>query len=221
MTAGPRATPHRFDPTILRAYDVRGVVGDTLAAADARALGRALGTLAARRGLEGSVALGFDGRLSSPELADAAAAGLAEAGRDVVEIGLGPTPMLYYAAAALDGVVGGMQITGSHNPPDYNGFKITLAGAPFYGDDIQELGRIAETGAWAAGDGARRRQDVNADYVARLLADAPKAADFKVVWDCGNGAAGAVIDALIAGLPGEHHVLFGDVDGRFPNHHPD
>src|ERR1700726_4373958 len=146
--------PHKFDPTILREYDIRGIVGQTLSAADARAIGRAyavtLGEAGGRR-----VAVGYDGRLTSPELEAALVDGLAIEGADVVRIGRGPTPMLYYAAATL-GVDGGIMVTGSHNPPDHNGFKLVLGGKPFYAEAIQELGRIAA----ALGEPAGRRGDV-------------------------------------------------------------
>src|SRR5271157_5806256 len=133
--------PHHFDPTILREYDIRGIVGQNLSVADARAIGRAYALTLERAG--GSrVAVGYDGRLTSPELEAALVDGLAEEGTDVVRIGLGPTPMLYYAAATL-GVDGGIMVTGSHNPPDYNGFKLVLQGKPFYGAAITRLGETA------------------------------------------------------------------------------
>src|SRR5262252_7094731 len=133
--------PHRFDPTILREYDIRGIVGKTLFAADAHALGRAFAvTLAKANGKK--VAVGYDGRLTSPELEAALVDGLAEGGIDVVRIGRGPTPMLYYAAATLS-VDGGIMVTGSHNPPDHNGFKFVFQGKPFFGASIQRLGKVA------------------------------------------------------------------------------
>lgn len=137
---------YRFDPTILREYDIRGVIGKTLSTDDARAIGRAFGTIAG----SGTIAVGRDGRLSSPGLEEALIEGLTASGRDVVSVGLGPTPMLYYASYALD-VAGGIMITGSHNPPDYNGFKMMLRKKPFFAGDIQALGRLAAEGGFATG----------------------------------------------------------------------
>lgn len=213
------AAPHRFDPTLLREYDVRGVVGATLHAADARALGRAFGTVARARG-GARVCLGWDGRLSSPELAAEAGRGLRETGLEVLSIGLGPTPMLYFAVHELHADAG-LQVTGSHNPPDYNGFKLMLGKKPFFGAEIQELGRIAAAGSFAEGQGRETRIDLFERYVARLLADYHGRRELSVVWDAGNGAAGPVMAALAARLPGRHECLFAEVDGRFPNHHPD
>ena len=221
---------HHFHPSVLREYDIRGVVGQTLAAADARALGRCFGTLVRARG-GGRVAVGYDGRLSSPMLEAALVEGLTEGGVDVLRIGLGPTPMLYYAEASAQEVVGGIQVTGSHNPADHNGFKIVMEGRPFFGVAIQQLGAMAAAGGWdlAGGRGAVGNGDIFTAYVGRLLAgmagggggftDRLKA--MRIGWDAGNGAAGPAIEALTAQLPGEHHLLFTDVDGHFPNHHPD
>ncbi len=214
MTGG-----HRFDPTILREYDIRGVVGRTLSVDDARVLGRAFGTLALNRGAA-ALALGYDGRLSSPELEAALAEGLAASGLDVLRIGRGPTPMLYFAACTLP-VGGGIMVTGSHNPPDHNGFKMTLGGASFFGADIQELGRIAAAGDFAAGAGRISEHPVFETYVERLLVDYDGPRPLKVVWDAGNGAAGEVMVALTARLPGEHALLNEAIDGTFPAHHPD
>ncbi len=138
---------HIFHPTVLREYDIRGIIGETLGADDARAIGRGFGTLLARDG--GKVAaVGYDGRLSSPMLEEALVEGLNLSGIDVVRVGMGPTPMLYYAEASAEDVEGGIQITGSHNPANYNGFKMVFRGRPFFGADIQELGRMAERGDW-------------------------------------------------------------------------
>lgn len=209
---------HRFDPTSLREYDVRGVVGKTLGPADALAIGRGFGTRVRRAGGT-RVAVGFDGRVSSPVLETALIDGLTRSGVDVVRIGLGPTPMLYYAEAVLE-VDGGVQITGSHNPADYNGFKMVLQHRPFFGEDIQDLGRLAEAGDWEEGGGTVSNADIMDDYVGRLLAGYA-GGDFRIGWDAGNGAAGPVIERLVKLLPGEHHLLFTEVDGAFPNHHPD
>lgn len=209
---------HVFDPTSLREYDIRGIVGKTLGQKDAYAIGRGFATML--RDVGGTrVAVGYDGRESSPMLETALISGLNEGGVDVVRIGLGPTPMLYYAEAVLE-VDGGITITGSHNPADYNGFKMVLQHAPFYGDQIQEIGRLAATGDWTEGEGSATNADIMDDYVGRLLAGYA-GGSYKVGWDAGNGAAGPVIEKLVKLLPGEHHLLYTDVDARFPNHHPD
>ncbi len=213
---------HRFHPTMLREYDIRGVVGDTLSDADAHAIGRSFATLIARAGGK-RVAVGYDGRLSSPVLADALIAGINAAGIDALNVGLGPTPMLYYAASTED-VDGGIQITGSHNPPDYNGFKMVFQGRPFFGADIQRIGEMAAAGDWEAvnpgGEGTVQSIDIVDAYVDRLVQGFAGGA-FRIGWDAGNGAAGTVIEKLTARLPGEHHLLYTDIDGHFPNHHPD
>ncbi|HEX2813126.1 MAG TPA: phosphomannomutase/phosphoglucomutase [Sphingopyxis sp.] len=209
---------HQFHPTMLREYDIRGVVGDTLSAADAAAIGRSFATLIRRAGGR-RVAVGYDGRLSSPMLAEALIEGINAAGVDALTIGLGPTPMLYYAASTED-VDGGIQITGSHNPPDYNGFKMVFQGRPFFGADIQRIGEIAAAGDWESGEGSAQSIDIVDAYVDRLTQDFAGGA-FRIGWDAGNGAAGTVIEKLTARLPGEHHLLYTDIDGHFPNHHPD
>lgn len=212
-------TVHRFDPTILREYDIRGIVGETLHAADARAIGRTFGTRVVRAGGK-TVALGFDGRLSSPELQEACAEGLRAAGIDVVRIGLCATPMLYFAVYELN-ADGGIMITGSHNPSNYNGFKMMLGKKPFYGADIQALGRMSEAGDVASGQGGLTERSVLDAYAARVVRDVRPGRKLKVVWDTGHGAVGVSIRDVIARLPGEHTVLFEKVDGSFPAHHPD
>lgn len=209
---------HRFDPTSLREYDIRGIVGEALGPDDARAIGRGFATLLRRAGGH-RVAVGRDGRISSPELEAALVEGLTASGCDVVRVGLGPTPMLYYAEAVLE-VDGGVQITGSHNPGNYNGFKMVFQHRPFFGEDIQTLGRMAAEGDWDEGSGTVSDYDILDDYVGRLTAGYAGGA-YRVGWDTGNGAAGPVIEKLVKLLPGEHHTLFTDVDGHFPNHHPD
>jgi phosphomannomutase len=212
--------PHRFDPTILREYDIRGVVGQTLSAADARAVGRAYAlTLAA--GSRGRVAVGYDGRLTSPELEAALVDGLTMEGADVVRIGRGPTPMLYYAAATL-GVDGGIMITGSHNPPDYNGFKFVLGGKPFYGAAIRALGETALVlSAPAASRGRVEEHPIRDAYIERVARDYNGSHPLTVAWDPGNGATCEVVQQLTARLPGRHILLNAVIDGRFPAHHPD
>ncbi|HKR18094.1 phosphoglucomutase/phosphomannomutase PgmG [Rhizorhapis sp.] len=209
---------HQFHPTSLREYDIRGIVGETLTEKDAYAIGRGFGTLIARAG--GSrVAVGYDGRLSSPKMEAALVQGLNESGIHAVKIGLGPTPMLYYAEAVLD-VDGGIQITGSHNPANYNGFKMVFQHAPFFGADIQKLGKMAAEADWVEGAADSEQIDIMDRYVERLVENFDGAA-YRIGWDAGNGAAGPVVERLVKLLPGEHHLLFTEVDGNFPNHHPD
>ena len=209
---------HTFNPTSLREYDIRGIVGKTLGVADADAIGRGFGTCVRRAGGT-RVAVGYDGRHSSPELETALIAGLTAVGVDVVRIGMGPTPMLYYAEATLE-VDGGIEITGSHNPAEYNGFKMVLQHKPFFGADIQELGRMAAEGDWETGEGTVSTADIEDDYVGRLMAGYA-GGSYRIGWDAGNGVSGPIIEKLVKLLPGEHHLLFTDVDGNFPNHHPD
>ena len=216
---------HPFDPTVLREYDIRGIIGETLGPDDARAIGRGFATMLAEAG-GSKVAVGYDGRVSSPLLEHALIEGLTASGMDVVRIGMGPTPMLYYAEASADDVDGGIQITGSHNPANYNGFKMVFQGRPFFGADIQELGRRGAEGEWADGSGEVESRDVIDAYIERMIEALngvePGVLDsLKVGWDAGNGAAGPALEKLTARLPGEHYLLFTEVDGNFPNHHPD
>ena len=211
---------HRFDPTILREYDIRGVVGKTLSAADARAIGRAY-VIALDEARGHRVAVGYDGRLSSPELEAALVDGLVIEGAEVVRIGRGPTPMLYYAAATL-GVDGGIMVTGSHNPPDHNGFKFVFQGKPFYGAAIQRLGEIAlALGVFDRARGRIVEYAIQNEYVARLARDYDGGRPMTVSWDAGNGATGEVVQELTARLPGRHILLNETIDGTFPAHHPD
>lgn len=216
---------HDFDPTVLREYDIRGIIGETLSPDDARAIGRTFGSMLREAG--GSrVTVGYDGRVSSPILEHALVEGLTAAGCDAVRVGMGPTPMLYYAEASDDEIDGGIQITGSHNPANYNGFKMVFQGRPFFGADIQELGRRSAAGEWADGRGDVETRDVMDAYIAKMvdaLADIDGTAleKLRVGWDAGNGAAGPALEQLVERLPGEHHLLFTEVDGNFPNHHPD
>ena len=216
--------PHRFDPTILREYDVRGIVGTTLFPADAHALGRIFAHLVAASGGH-RVAVGYDGRLTSPEFEAELVEGLAAGGVDVVRIGRGPTPMLYYAAATpgdYGGVDGGIMVTGSHNPPDHNGFKLVLGGKPFYGEAIQRLGPMGlALGPAAAARGRIERHSVFDNYVERLARDYDGTRPLSVAWDCGNGATGEVVARLVERLPGRHEMLNQRIDGTFPAHHPD
>ncbi len=210
---------HLFDPSLLRENDIRGIFGQTLGPDDAYALGRAFGSVARRRGAA-SVAVGYDGRHSSIELASALRKGLAACGLQVAEIGMGPTPMLYYACSEL-GQDGGVMVTGSHNPPDYNGFKLVLQGESFFGDDIRRLAAVAAAADFENGKGTIRNLRAMGSYIERVLRDVPTAPGLKVAWDAGNGAMGEVIAAVAARLPGEHILINEQVDGDFPNHHPD
>ncbi|WP_324809316.1 phosphomannomutase/phosphoglucomutase [Sphingomonas sp. LY29] len=209
---------HQFNRTILREYDVRGIVGSTLFPEDARALGRSYAALAIGEGAK-RIAVGRDGRTHSPEMEAALLQGLTEGGLDVVKIGMGPSPMLYFAVATLD-VDGGIQVTGSHNPADYNGFKMLLNGRSVFGTEIQDLGRRAAEGDWTEGQGQVSETDVIDDYVDALVKGFDGNA-YRIGWDAGNGAGGPVLEKLVKRLPGEHFTLYTDVDGRFPNHHPD
>ena len=218
MRLGQSGMTHRFNPTILREYDIRGIVGDTLHPADAYALGRGYAALARGEGAR-RIAVGRDGRSHSPLLEGELVRGLTEGGLHVVRVGMGPSPMLYYAAAEL-GVDGGIQVTGSHNPSDYNGFKMLLNGRSVYGAEIQALGARCAAGEWSSGPGSVSDEDVRQAYVDRLVRDLD-ARPFRVGWDAGNGAAGPVLERLVERLPGEHHTIYTEVDGAFPNHHPD
>lgn len=210
---------HTFDATLLREYDIRGIVGTTLNPADARAVGRAFGSVVARGGGT-RVCVGYDGRHSSPMLEQALVEGLIACGLVVERIGLGPTGMLYFATRSR-GADAGIMITGSHNPPDYNGIKMMLGKGPVYGRQILELGEIAARGDYVNGTGRSETLDIHETYVARMLEDYHGPTPLKVAWDAGNGATGEILRKLTARLPGEHIRLFDAIDGDFPNHHPD
>ena len=201
------ALTHQFNPTILREYDIRGIVGDTLTEADACA-GRSFAALAREE-------VGRDGRTTAACLEAALVRGLTEGGIDAVLIGQGPSPMLYFSTYHLD-VDGGIQVTGSHNPADYNGFKMLLKGRSVFGQEIQALGKRSSGGHWSKGNGSTEEVDVRA-AVDRLLQGFSGNA-YRIGWDAGNGAAGPILDMLVERLPGQHHVIFSEVDGTFPNH---
>jgi phosphomannomutase len=213
------AKGHRFHPTILREYDVRGIVGDTLGVDDARSLGRTFGSIVVEGGGT-RVCVAYDGRLSSPELSAALIDGLRSTGLTVLVVGMGPTPMLYFATRVLEADAGVM-VTGSHNPPEYNGFKLVLGNAPFWGSAIQDLGARAEKGSWQTGAGAVEELDMLDRYVARLAEDYTADRGLNVAWDAGNGAAAVAMTKLTRKLPGRHVLLNETVDGTFPAHHPD
>ena len=209
----------QVNPSIFKAYDIRGVVPSTLNVEVAEALGRAFGTHAAASG-ETTVAVGRDGRLSGPSLVEALIRGLVAAGMQVIDVGAVTTPMLYFAASTL--CKSGIQVTGSHNPKDYNGFKMVLGGRAIYGDEIQSLRDIMQTERWTLkAGGSVKSVDVTADYVARIVGDVRLSRPMKVVVDCGNGIAGATAPAIFRALGCDVIELFSEVDGNFPNHHPD
>jgi phosphomannomutase len=212
-------TGHQFHKSVLREYDIRGIVGSTLGVDDALAIGRAYGTFVRRKGGE-AIAVGFDGRVSSPELSEALTQGLLSTGVTLKLVGLGPTPMLYFAIKHLHADAG-IMVTGSHNPPTHNGFKMALSSGPVYGDAIVEIGRIAREGDYLTGEGSIEEFDIRDAYVERLLKDYEGPTPLKIVWDAGNGATGDILRRLVAKLPGTHFTLFDEIDGRFPNHHPD
>lgn len=206
-------------PSIFKAYDIRGTTPITLNEDVAEGLGMAFGTTALALG-ERTVAVGRDGRLSGPALAAALVRGLVAAGIEVIDIGMVTTPMLYFAASTL--CTSGIQVTGSHNPRDDNGFKMVLAGRAIHGEDIQALRRMMEADGWECRTGGSVRQhDVFAAYRDRIVGDIRLARPMKVVVDCGNGVAGASAPAILRAIGCEVIELFTDVDGRFPNHHPD
>jgi len=206
-------------PEIFKAYDIRGIVDKSLTADAVRAIGQALGSEARERGLE-TIAIGRDGRLSGPELAGALAEGINRAGVDVVDIGCVPTPVTYFAAFEL-GTESCVSVTGSHNPPDYNGLKMVLGGQTLFGPLIQDLKKRIDEGRLATGSGKRRHADVKEAYLKRIVKDVKLARPMKIVVDCGNGVAGGFAPELFRRMGCEVIELFCEVDGNFPNHHPD
>ncbi|NMM15055.1 MAG: phosphomannomutase/phosphoglucomutase [Rhodoferax sp.] len=209
----------QLSASIFKAYDIRGIVPATINEAVAEALGRAFGTVARSEG-ETCVAVGRDGRLSGAALSAALMRGLVAAGVDVIDVGMVTTPMLYFAANTL--CTSGIQVTGSHNPKDYNGFKMVMAGRAIYGDEIQALRSMMENETWALLPGAQIRQiDVLAAYRERIVGDIKLARPMKIVVDSGNGIAGASAPDILRAIGCEVTELFSEVDGNFPNHHPD
>ena len=204
---------------IFKAYDIRGIVDRTLTEDTVRLVGRALGSYARERG-RASFAVGRDGRLSGPRLAAALIEGLRSAGADVVDIGVGATPIAYFAANQLD-CGSAVAVTGSHNPPDYNGLKMVVEGVTLSGDDIQDLRKRIEDGRFASGSGSLRTENVIEAYLARIAGDIRLARPMKIAIDCGNGVAGATAGELYRRLGCEVIELYSEVDGTFPNHHPD
>ncbi len=209
----------QVNPSIFKAYDIRGIVPTTLDESVAEGLGRAFGT-AARKVGQTQVAVGRDGRLSGPSLSAALIRGLTQTGMQVIDVGMVTTPMLYFAANTL--CQSGIQVTGSHNPADYNGFKMVLAGRAIYGEDIQSLRATMESEAWELqGGGQVLQANVLAAYRDRIVGDIKLARPLKIVVDCGNGVAGASAPDILRALGCEVTELFSEVDGTFPNHHPD
>jgi phosphomannomutase len=227
---------HKFHSSILRAYDIRGVIGETLNIEDAYNIGRAFAVFLTAEN-KTKVVVGYDGRLSSPELKESVIKGLMDSGMDVLEIGLCPTPMLYFGVYHLKADAG-IMITGSHNPANHNGFKFMLKERPFYGDDILKLGKIAEDGVFADSNGTVEHVQMMEEYINYLADDCgiesksglldeldnfleDKRNRLKISWDIGNGATGEVVKKLTAKLKAQHFLLFEEIDGNFPNHHPD
>ncbi|MEQ6290761.1 phosphomannomutase/phosphoglucomutase [Vogesella sp. GCM10023246] len=205
--------------SIFKAYDIRGVVGDTLTAEAAFQIGRAIGSEARERNVS-TICVGRDGRLSGPELTGALSDGIRATGVDVIDVGRVATPMLYFAAYQLE-TFSGVMVTGSHNPPDYNGFKMMLGGDTLAGDWIQKLYQRIVNNDFASGHGGYRTHDIVDEYLARIWGDIKLARQMKIVVDCGNGVPGDFAPELFRGLGCEVHKLFCEVDGTFPNHHPD
>ena len=206
-------------PSIFKAYDIRGIVPSTVTEQVAEGIGKAFGTVARMEG-ETSVAVGRDGRLSGPSLSAALVRGLVAAGLDVIDVGTVTTPMLYFAANTL--CASGIQVTGSHNPKDYNGFKMVMRGRAIHGEEIQNLRRMMEAESWSLNPGGGVRNiNVEAPYMARIVSDIKLARPMKIVVDSGNGIAGASAPAIFRAIGCEVIELFSEVDGNFPNHHPD
>lgn len=212
---------HHFHPSILRAYDIRGIVDKTISKEDAFFIGMAFGTFVARHAKGNKICVGFDGRVSSPAFEEAIVEGLMKTGASVIRVGRGPTPMLYFAVKSLQAHAG-IMITGSHNPPSHNGCKMMLDKLPLRDVQIQELGKLARNGDFSEGSGSVTYEEVFDDYVASLE-NTFKQTDkkLKIAWDAGNGASGEAMEELSMRIPGKHILLNAEIDGNFPVHHPD
>ena len=208
-----------ISPSIFKAYDIRGIVGKTLDQQVAFLIGRAFGSAVLAKG-ESNVVIGRDGRLSGPELSSALAKGLQAAGANVIDLGIVATPMVYFGTHTLD-AQSGVMVTGSHNPPDYNGFKMVLAGEAIYGETISDLYQAIIAQQFSTGSGSYRQHDIRAAYLERIISDIKLARPMHIAADCGNGVAGAFAGDLYRGLGCKTDELFCEVDGTFPNHHPD
>lgn len=226
---------HKFHPSILRAYDIRGLYNKTLFDRDAFFVGKSFASFLKKNGKK-KISVASDGRLSSPALKAELISALLESGLEVFDVGLGPTPMLYFSVYQLD-LDAGIMVTGSHNPKDHNGFKMMLRDRPFYGDDILNLGKIAERADFVAGEGKFEEVSVKNNYIEKILADCVLAESeshlldevdefkekkkLKIAWDAGNGSAGEVMKKISERIAADHILLFEEIDGNFPNHHPD
>lgn len=226
---------HNFHPSIIRAYDIRGIYNDTLKDEDAFYIAKAFASFLHKNN-KSQVTVACDGRLSSPALKAKLITGLKESGIDVIDVGVGPTPMLYFSIYHLEADAG-IMVTGSHNPKDHNGFKIMLKERPFYGDDIKNLADLAAQGDFVEKEGSFDKKDIQEEYVDRMLSDCVLAEsdshlldeidsiktkkDLRIAWDNGNGAAGDIMVRLSERIDAEHILLYSDIDGTFPNHHPD
>lgn len=220
---------HNFHPSIIRAYDIRGVYGKTLHDLDAYFVGKSFASFLRKNGKH-KIAVGGDGRISTPALKAQLMKGLLESGLEIIDVGVGPTPMLYFSVYHL-GCDAGIMVTGSHNPKDHNGFKIALKERPFYGDDILNLAKLAANADFIDGAGDVKTISTLDDYVNKIVADSlisktsahlhkPKK-ELKIAWDAGNGSAGEAMQKTVKKISGQHHLLFAEIDGNFPNHHPD
>ncbi len=216
---------HTFHPSILREYDIRGIIDKTLFKKDAFMIGYFFGLICKEKNLNKTttVTLSMDGRLSSPNLKKQTKLGLCKSGCNVIDLGLNPTPVLYFGNHNLK-TNGAIQITGSHNPKDYNGFKMVLKNKPFFGKDIQNLGKKAQFGFDIGMNGNMKCMSLDEKYIKKILTPLSKSVnlkDKKIIWDCGNGATGDIIKKIVKLIPCQSTVLYSEIDGNFPNHHPD
>ena len=216
---------HNFHPSILREYDIRGIINETLYEKDAFMIGYFFGLMCKEKNLnnESNIVISMDGRLSSPDLKKQTISGLSKSGCNVIDLGLNPTPILYFGSHNLN-ADGAIQITGSHNPKNYNGFKMMIKNEPFFGKDIQNLGIKAKSGSNIKMNGSVESSNFDEKYLEKILmplANAKNLKDKKIIWDCGNGATGDIINKIVKLLPCENTVLYSEIDGNFPNHHPD
>lgn len=220
MKSPTQQPPHTLHPSLLREYDIRGIMEETLSATDAYYIGLAFASHIQQQGLGKRICVGFDGRLSSPELEESLVKGMMATGAEVIRIGLGPTPMLYFAARTLE-ASGAVMVTGSHNPPNHNGFKFMVGKGSLYGEGIKHLGTIINSGDFVKGSGSVTFEDLKEDYVETLLKAFKGQKPLSVAWDSGSGATGEIVEMLCEKLPGRHILLNTKIDGTFPVHHPD
>jgi len=209
----------KFNTAILRASDIRGVYGSEFCSDSAYLLGKAFASKMAKQGLV-KLCLGRDGRVSSPMIHEALVKGLIESGVDIYDIGVVTTPMMYYCAIAKE-FDAGIMITASHNPKEYNGLKMLIKGQSLLGEEIRELGQMIEHLDFITSEGKYQELDISEEYALRLLKDYEGEKPLKIIWDCGNGAAGAILSKVVSQIKGEHIIINGEVDGNFPSHHPD